>query len=82
MEKSTCIPWKIHFTTKETINEDKTTINNLIGTVFYKHDSDEWYPQRIVYTMKIKTKVFPFYTFQGRIKNKAILSDYSLFTLH
>lgn len=74
--KKTGIPLKTWFTTDETMKEDNLTIDKLRCTMFYNSDPEKWYAERILYTMDIKTKVFPFYTFKGSVKSEIILSGY------
>ncbi|MGH1365593.1 MAG: hypothetical protein ACRBF0_18670 [Calditrichia bacterium] len=79
LAKNSGIPVKIQFHTNESFTEDKTKISKIESTIFYKCDSSSWYAQRILYKMKIKTKLFPFFTFRGKVTTEISLSNYFSF---
>jgi len=79
LAKDSGIPVKIQFRTDESFTEDNTKISKLGGTILYKVNPSEWYVQQLTYTMQIKTKLFPLFTFRGKVTTEISLSNYFSF---
>ena len=76
IDAATGVPVQVSFASDGPIVEDDVRASNIVGTIHYNADPERWYPLRIVYSMEIRSRPFPFYTFNGSLTSEVELERY------